>query len=74
VDYVGRPAEWGREQRERYWNERYHQPDDQLADWMSVEGLAQQARVVVRMLLALAEGPRRPAWQPTSDFAVSGER
>jgi hypothetical protein len=74
VDYVGRPAEWGREQRERYRNERYHQPDDQLADWMSVEGLAQQARVVARMLLALAEGPRRPAWQPTSDFAVSGER
>jgi hypothetical protein len=74
VDYVGQPAEWGREQRQRYWNERYHQPDDQLADWMSVEGLAQQARVVARMLLALADAPRAPAWKAGADFAVSGER
>jgi hypothetical protein len=74
VSFVDRPEEWGREQRTRYWNERYHQPDDQLADWMSVDGLAQQARVVVRMLLALADAPRSPAWKPGSDFAVSGER
>jgi hypothetical protein len=74
VDYVGRPAEWGREQRERYWNERYHQPDDQLADWMSVEGLAQQARVVVRMLLVLADAPRGPAWKGESDFVVTSGR
>ncbi|MGH7516417.1 MAG: M28 family peptidase [Gemmatimonadales bacterium] len=74
VDYVGRPAPWGREQRELYWNERYHRPDDQLADWMSVEGLAQQSRVVVRMLLALANASRAPAWVAGVDFEVRGER
>jgi hypothetical protein len=74
VNYANRPEGWGQEQRLRYWNERYHQPDDQLADWMSVEGLAQQARVVVRMLLALADAARAPAWKPGSDFSVSGER
>ncbi len=74
VDYAGRPPEWGREQRERYWNDRYHQPDDQLADWMSVDGLAQQARVAVRMLLALANAARPPAWLAGVDFEVRGER
>ncbi len=69
VDFVGRPPQWGAEQRERYWNDRYHQPDDQLAAWMSVEGLAQQARVLVRMLLALANAPRAPAWAVGADFA-----
>jgi hypothetical protein len=69
VDYVERPAEWGREQRERYWTERYHQPDDQLADWMSVDGLVQQARVVTRMLLSLADASRSPAWAAGADFA-----
>ena len=67
VDYVDRPAEWGREQRDRYWTERYHQPDDQLADWMSVDGLVQQARVVTRMLLSLADASRSPAWAAGSD-------
>jgi Zn-dependent M28 family amino/carboxypeptidase len=74
VDYVGRPAEWGREQRERYWTERYHQPDDQIADWMSVDGLAQQARVVERMLLLLADAPRAPAWSAKSDFRPGSAR
>jgi hypothetical protein len=68
VDYVDRPSGWGEEQRNRYWTERYHQPDDQLADWMSVEGLAQQARVAVRMLLSLAEAQRVPAWSKGADF------
>jgi hypothetical protein len=70
VDFVDRPEGWGAQQREAYWNERYHQPDDQLADWMSVEGLAQQARVVARMLLALADAPRAPAWTPKADYRV----
>jgi hypothetical protein len=75
VDFVGRPPEWGHEQRELYWNERYHQPDDQLADWMSVEGLAQQARTVARMLLLLADAPRAPSWTAKSDFRpASGGR
>jgi hypothetical protein len=69
VDYVNRPPGWGEEQRSRYWTERYHQPDDQLADWMSVDGLVQQARVVVRMLLSLAGAPRAPAWSKGADFA-----
>ncbi len=74
VEYVGRPAGWGIEQRDRYWTERYHQPDDELADWMSVKGLAQQARVMVRMLLALANAPRPPAWAAETDFATSSEQ
>jgi Zn-dependent M28 family amino/carboxypeptidase len=73
VDFVGRPAEWGKEQRQLYWTERYHQPDDQLAEWMSVDGLAQQARVMARMVLLLAEAARAPTWSAKSDFrTVSG--
>jgi hypothetical protein len=68
VDFVGRPREWGREQRERYWNERYHQPSDQLAPWMSMEGIAQQTRVLTRAVLAAAEAPAAPAWVAGSDF------
>ena len=68
VDFVGRPADWGRQQRERYWNERYHRPNDELAPWMSMDGIAQQARVLVRAALAAAETRSPPAWAPTSDF------
>jgi hypothetical protein len=70
VDFVGRPADWGRQQRERYWNERYHQPNDELAPWMSMEGIAQQVRVLTRAVLAAADAPSLPAWAATSDFSA----
>jgi hypothetical protein len=68
VNFVGRPADWGREQREKFWNERYHRPNDELAPWMSMDGITQQARVLARAALAAANDPPAPVWAPTSDF------
>ena len=65
---MGRPADWGRQQRDRYWNERYHRPNDQLAPWMNMDGIAQQARVLVRAALAAADASAAPVWASTSDF------
>jgi len=70
VDFVGRPPDWGRQQREKYWDERYHRPNDELAPWMSMDGIAQQARVLVRAVLAAADAPAGPTWAPGSDFRV----
>jgi hypothetical protein len=68
VDFVGRPSDWGRQQRQRYWDERYHQPNDQLAAWMSMDGIAQQTRVLTRAALAAADAATAPAWAAGSDF------
>jgi Zn-dependent M28 family amino/carboxypeptidase len=68
VDFVGRPPEWGRQQRQRYWDERYHRPNDELAPWMSMDGIAQQVRVLVRVVLAAADAPTTPTWVAGSDF------
>jgi hypothetical protein len=68
VDFVGRPRDWGRQQRDRYWNERYHQPTDQLAPWMSMDGITQQTRVLARAALAAADAPSPPAWAASSEF------
>jgi len=70
VDFVGRPPDWGREQREKYWNERYHRPNDELAPWMNMDGIAQQTRVLARAVLAAAVAPTAPAWAATSDFRL----
>jgi hypothetical protein len=68
VSFVGRPENWGREMRDRYWNERYHKPGDQLAEWMSFDGLAQQVRVLARTTLTVANAPAPPTWSASSDF------
>ena len=68
VTFVGRAPNWGREQRQKYWDERYHRPNDELAPWMSMDGIAQQARVLARAALAAANAPSAPAWAPASEF------
>jgi Zn-dependent M28 family amino/carboxypeptidase len=71
-DFVGKPAGWGREQKEIYTRERYHQPADNLLPWYTVDGSLQQARVMARMAWDVAEASAQPSWYPTSEFAAAG--
>jgi Zn-dependent M28 family amino/carboxypeptidase len=73
-DFVGKPAGWGREQKELYNRERYHQPADNLLPWYTVDGALQQARVLVRVAWAVAQAAQQPAWNPDSEFAQAGRR
>ena len=71
-DYVGKPATWGREQKEIYNRERYHQPADNLLSWYTVDGAMQQARVLARVAWNVAEAAAQPTWYPASEFAAAG--
>ncbi len=71
-DYVGRPAGWGKEQKEIYNRERYHQPADNLLPWYNVDGALQQARVLARVAWDVADATAQPTWYPTSEFAAAG--
>jgi len=71
-DFVGRPAGWGREQKEIYNRERYHQPADNLLPWYTVTGSLQQARVWARLAWDVADAAAQPTWNPKSEFAAVG--
>jgi len=71
-DFVGRPADWGREQKDIYNRERYHQPADNLLPWYNSDGAVQQARVLARMAWDVAETAAQPTWNPSSEFAAAG--
>jgi Zn-dependent M28 family amino/carboxypeptidase len=73
-DFVGRPANWGREQRDEYNRLRYHQPGDEILPWYTVDGALQQARVLARAAWLVGEDPRQPIWGPASEFRAAGER
>jgi Zn-dependent M28 family amino/carboxypeptidase len=73
-EFVGRPAGWGREQKEIYNRERYHQPADNLLAWYTVDGALQQTRVLVRVAWTVAQAGGQPAWNATSEFAEAGRR
>ena len=68
VDFVGRPAGWGKDQAERYNRERYHQPGDEYQPTFRYDGMAQEVRVTLRVALAVANTPTLPQWLPGSEF------
>jgi Zn-dependent M28 family amino/carboxypeptidase len=72
-DYVGRPAGWGQEQHEKYTNERYHQPSDEVQSWFNYDGALQQLRVIVRTALLVGNAPQQPKWSSESEFREAGE-
>jgi Zn-dependent M28 family amino/carboxypeptidase len=72
-DFEGRPAGWGEEQQREYTAHRYHQPQDEILPWFSMDGAVQQIRVILRTALAVANTASQPTWNPTSEFHAAGE-
>ena len=68
LDFVGRPAGWGREQAALYNRERYHQPSDEYRAGFSYDGMAQEVRVTLRVAVAVANADAMPQWLPSSEF------
>jgi Zn-dependent M28 family amino/carboxypeptidase len=72
-DFVGRPAGWGEEQQNEYTAKRYHQPQDEILPWFSMDGAMQQIRVILRTASAIADAPAQPIWNAGSEFRAAGE-
>lgn len=72
-DFIGRPPDWAETQRQEYTTTRYHQPQDELLPWFSMDGALQQLRVVLRVAVTVANTPLPPSWNPGSEFRAAGD-
>lgn len=74
ADYRDRPADYGQRMRDRYTTQDYHKvTDDVKADW-DLRGAVEDAVLLFRTGLAVAESPDRPRWKPGTEFkAVQDE-
>jgi Zn-dependent M28 family amino/carboxypeptidase len=73
-DYVGKPASYGQDKKTEYTEQRYHQPSDEVLPWFTYDGAVQQLRVIVRTAMAIADSPRQPTWNKTSEFLEAGDQ
>lgn len=70
--YVGKPAGYGKEQKDKYTAERYHQAGDEILPWFTYDGAIQQLRVTVRTAVAVANAAGQPQWATGSEFREAG--
>ena len=68
LDFIGKPAGWGRAQADEFDAHRYHQPSDEWTPLFRYDGMSQEVRVVMRLALAVADAAGLPEWLPGADF------
>ncbi|HYQ84860.1 MAG TPA: M28 family peptidase, partial [Rubrobacter sp.] len=71
-DYVGKPAGYGKTQKDKYTAERYHQANDEILPWFTYDGAIQQLRVTVRTAVSVANASSQPEWAAGSEFREAG--
>lgn len=68
TDVIGKPAGWARQERERFENEDYHQPGDDLHEDWDYSGAIEDGQLYFYLGLKVANAPKKPAWKPGDEF------
>ena len=71
TDFVGRPADWGRQQIEEWELKKYHQPADKLDRSWSFDGMIQDAQLDMLCAWLIAEADAMPEWKPGDEFEAA---
>jgi Zn-dependent M28 family amino/carboxypeptidase len=74
TDIIGKPAGWGKEQREAYEAKSYHQPSDEINDSWNFDGMVEDAQFNFYLGLNVANADAMPAWLPGDEFEAARKR
>ena len=68
VDYVGKPAGWGIEMRDKYTSEDYHKPSDKIKPFWDLSGAVEDVRLLGEVGYRVANAQGSPQWKAGSEF------
>ena len=71
VDFIGKPAGWGLQMRDKYTAEHYHKPSDKIeADW-EMSGAVQDSQLDFLVGYRVANDSAMPEWKPGTEFKAA---
>lgn len=68
TDVIGQPEGWGEEWVNRYTDEHYHQPSDEIMDDWNFEGTVQDAVLNLLVSWQVINQENMPMWNPGDEF------
>jgi Zn-dependent M28 family amino/carboxypeptidase len=71
LDFVGKPAGWGKQQIEEWEAKDYHQPSDELRDTWTFEGMIDDAQLGFYVGWLISEAAAMPTWTPGDEFEAA---
>ncbi|WNG15751.1 M20/M25/M40 family metallo-hydrolase [Cystobacter fuscus] len=74
LDFIGRPAGWGRERREKWEAGHYHQPSDEVGPEWDLSGALEDVRLFFLLGAHVARTREAPRWNPGDEFEAPRRR
>jgi Zn-dependent M28 family amino/carboxypeptidase len=71
IDYLDKPAGYGRQKRDEYTSNDYHKPSDEMKPDWDVSGAVEDLRLLYAVGLRVANDPVWPAWKPGTEFKAT---
>jgi Zn-dependent M28 family amino/carboxypeptidase len=71
TDFIGRPADWGRDQIEQWELHKYHQPSDRLDGSWNFDGMIEDAQLAMLSAWLVAQSDAMPTWKPGDEFEAA---
>ncbi|PTL77445.1 M20/M25/M40 family metallo-hydrolase [Vitiosangium sp. GDMCC 1.1324] len=68
MDFIGRPPGWGKERRERWEAQHYHQPSDELGPDWDFSGAVEDVRLFFLLGANVARTQELPRWNKGDEF------
>jgi Zn-dependent M28 family amino/carboxypeptidase len=68
IEYVGKPADYGKKLREEYTRLHYHKPSDRVRPDWDLSGALEDLTLYLRLGYRIANGGEWPAWNPGAEF------
>jgi Zn-dependent M28 family amino/carboxypeptidase len=74
VDFIGKPASYGKEKRDEWTEKFYHQPTDEVQTWWDLSGAAEDGKLFFAIGYRVANAAKFPEWKPGNEFRAVRER
>jgi Zn-dependent M28 family amino/carboxypeptidase len=71
IDYIGKPAGYGKEKRDYYTEHDYHKPSDEVKPDWDLSGAVEDLRVLFEIGNRVADGEYYPLWKPDAEFKAA---
>ncbi len=68
IDYVGKPADYGKKVRDNYTEHDYHQPSDIVRPDWDMSGAREDLKVFFAVGYRIAEADKLPEWKAGNEF------
>ncbi|MBI3005832.1 MAG: M28 family peptidase [Ignavibacteriales bacterium] len=69
--FVDKPADYAKQVKQKYEEQNYHQPSDELSDDWVFDGAINDCEFIIRLTLRLANSSEMPMWNKGDEFEAA---